>query len=234
MTDSMTKIAGVRFHDNWKVYDFDATDIDVAVGDKVIIDSDRGLDAALVVRLRRTQEPPAEETSPRVEQKEEVSLEVEEDIPPAGAASSPPAIKPSRGLRKVLRRATEDDLVRERKNRAREAEAFSIAQAMIAERELPMKLIRAEYSFDATRVTFFFFSETRVDFRELVKDLADRRPGRCAYDRRVRSLRQGALLLVVPEELRAGLDPDGQETGDDFESGQDLRRLRQAALLSFL
>jgi cell fate regulator YaaT (PSP1 superfamily) len=172
MTDSMTKIAGVRFHDNWKVYDFDATDIDVAVGDKVIIDSDRGLDAALVVRLRRTQEPPAEETSPRVEQKEEVSLEVEEDIPPAGAASSPPAIKPSRGLRKVLRRATEDDLVRERKNRAREAEAFSIAQAMIAERELPMKLIRAEYSFDATRVTFFFFSETRVDFRELVKDLA--------------------------------------------------------------
>jgi hypothetical protein len=43
---------------------------------------------------------------------------------------------------------------------------------MIAERELPMKLIRVEYSFDASRATFFFFSETRIDFRELVKDLA--------------------------------------------------------------
>jgi flagellar biosynthesis GTPase FlhF len=75
-------------------------------------------------------------------------------------------------LRKVLRKATEEDLVREKKNRAHEAEAFGIAQGMIAERDLPMKLIRAEYSFDASRTTFFFFSETRVDFRELVKDLA--------------------------------------------------------------
>ena len=59
--DTMIRIAGVRFHDNWKVYDFDATDIDLAVGDKVIIDSDRGLDVAQVVRLRRTPEPPVVE-----------------------------------------------------------------------------------------------------------------------------------------------------------------------------
>jgi cell fate regulator YaaT (PSP1 superfamily) len=170
--DTMIRIAGVRFHDNWKVYDFDATDIDVAVGDKVIIDSDRGLDVALVVRLRRMQEPPAVEATPRVEQVVELPIEGEDEITPAGAASSPPAAKPSRGLRKVLRKATEEDLAREKKNRAREAEAFSIAQVMITERELPMRLIRAEYSFDASRATFFFFSETRVDFRELVKDLA--------------------------------------------------------------
>jgi len=169
----MIRIAGVRFHDNWKVYDFDATDIiDVAVGDKVIIDSDRGLDIAHVVRLRRTQDPPAVESSPRVWQEEELRIDGEEIITPAEAASSPPAVKPSRGLRKVLRKATEEDLVREKKNRAREAEAFSVAQIMITERELPMRLIRAEYSFDAARATFFFFSETRVDFRELVKDLA--------------------------------------------------------------
>jgi cell fate regulator YaaT (PSP1 superfamily) len=168
----MIRIAGVRFHDNWKVYDFDATDIDVAVGDKVIIDSDRGLDVAQVVRLRRMQEPPAVEATPRVEQEVERPIEDEEEIIPAGAAPFPPASKPSRGLRKVLRKATEEDLAREKKNRAREAEAFSVAQIMIAERELPMRLIRAEYSFDASRATFFFFSETRVDFRELVKDLA--------------------------------------------------------------
>jgi cell fate regulator YaaT (PSP1 superfamily) len=171
MTDTMKRIAGVRFHDNWKVYDFDATDIDVAVGDKVIIDSDRGLDVAQVVRLRRTQETPAVESSPGVEQ-EEVSIEGGDESTPAGAASSPPAVKPSRGLKKVLRKATEEDLLREKKNRTREAEAFSIAQSMIAERELPMRLVRTEYSFDASRATFFFFSETRVDFRELVKDLA--------------------------------------------------------------
>jgi cell fate regulator YaaT (PSP1 superfamily) len=154
------------------VYDFDTTGIDVAVGDKVIIDSDRGLDVALVVRLRRTQEPPAVEPSPRVELEEELPIAGEEEIMQAEAASSPPKVKLSRGLRKVLRKATEDDLAREKKNRSREAEAFGIAQTMIAERELLMKLIRAEYSFDASRVTFFFFSENRVDFRELVKDLA--------------------------------------------------------------
>jgi cell fate regulator YaaT (PSP1 superfamily) len=170
--DTMIRIAGVRFHDNWKVYDFDATDIDLAVGDKVIIDSDRGLDVAQVVRLRRTPEPPVVESSPRVEQEEERSIEGEEEITPTGAATAPSALKPSRGLRKVLRKATDEDLLREKKNRAREAEAFSIAQIMITERELPMRLIRAEYSFDASRATFFFFSETRVDFRELVKDLA--------------------------------------------------------------
>jgi cell fate regulator YaaT (PSP1 superfamily) len=170
--DTMIRIAGVRFHDNWKVYDFDATDIDLAVGDKVIIDSDRGLDVAQVVRLRRTPEPPVVESSPRVEQEEERSIEGEEENTPTGAATAPSALKPSRGLRKVLRKATDEDLVREKKNCAREAEAFSIAQIMITERELPMRLIRAEYSFDASRATFFFFSETRVDFRELVKDLA--------------------------------------------------------------
>ncbi len=172
MIDTMIRIAGVRFHENWKVYDFDATDIEVAVGDKVIIDSDRGLDVAQVVRLRRSQQPAAVESSLRVEQEEETSIDGEEDLPPAATASSPPAFKPSRGLKKVLRKATEEDLAREKKNRVREAEAFGIAQAMISERELPMRLIRVEYSFDASRATFFFFSETRVDFRELVKDLA--------------------------------------------------------------
>jgi cell fate regulator YaaT (PSP1 superfamily) len=172
MTDTMIRIAGVRFHENWKVYDFDATDIDVTVGDKVIIDSDRGLDVALVVRLRRAQGAPAVESSPQVEREEELPIDGEEEISPSEAVPSSPAPKPSRVLRKVLRKATEDDLAREKKNRAREAEAFGIAQAMITERELPMRLVRAEYSFDATRATFFFFSETRVDFRELVKDLA--------------------------------------------------------------
>jgi cell fate regulator YaaT (PSP1 superfamily) len=79
---------------------------------------------------------------------------------------------PRRSFCALVRKANEDDLAREKKNREREAEAFALSQDMIAERELPMKLIRVEYSLDATRATFFFFSETRIDFRDLVKDLA--------------------------------------------------------------
>jgi cell fate regulator YaaT (PSP1 superfamily) len=172
MTDSMIKLAGVRFRDNWKVYDFDATNVEVAVGDQVIVDSDRGPGFALVVRIRRNA-PAAEELKPlpvlAPGELETEPMEGEEQ-PPVDASSSKG--QASRTLRKVLRKATDDDRVREEKNRAREKEAFSTAQDMITERELPMKLIRVEYSFDASRATFFFFSETRVDFRELVKDLA--------------------------------------------------------------
>ncbi len=171
MTDTSITIAGVRFHDNWKVYDFDATGIAVAVGDKVIIDSDRGLNVAQVVRLRKVQEQPASESSPNGEQESGAAIDGRQETAPAGTAV-PAVSKPPLVLKKVLRKAVEEDLAREQNNRTREAEAFSLAQTMIAERDLPMSLVRAEYSFDASRATFFFFSEARVDFRELVKDLA--------------------------------------------------------------
>ena len=197
----MIKIAGVRFHANWKVYDFDATDIEVAVGDKVIIDSDRGLDIAQVIRLRRSQEPPAVEAAPQEGQEIELPIEGGEQ-PEQPEAPSPPAPRPSRGLRKIFRKATEEDLSREGKNRTREAEAFGVAQAMIAERELPMRLIRAEYSFDASRATFFFFSETRVDFRELVKDLAHKLKSRI-------EMRQVGVRDVA--RMIGGFGPCGRE-----------------------
>jgi cell fate regulator YaaT (PSP1 superfamily) len=169
MTDMMIKIAGVRFRENWKVYDFDATGVELTVGDKVIVDSDRGQGFASVVRLKKQQEQPAPEPAPVLM---EQGLQVEEEGAGGEGDRVDEARQAPKTLRKILRKATEDDLAREAKNMEREAEAFKVAQDMIAERELPMKLIRVEYSFDASRATFFFFSETRVDFRELVKDLA--------------------------------------------------------------
>ena len=190
------KIAGVRFRDNWRVYDFDATDVDLAIGDPVIVESDRGLGFARVMRFREADElpfapPPVQEQHPvpngkqkEADEDEEIEIDVETpgDVAAAAAAAvvvtaqpAPAADRPkpsSKGHRKVVRKATEDDIRKEGKNQEREAEAFKSCQEMIAERELPMKLIRADYSFDGSRVTFYFFSENRVDFRELVKDLA--------------------------------------------------------------
>lgn len=75
-------------------------------------------------------------------------------------------------LKKMLRFATEKDLKRVEENKKNEAEAFKLCEKLIAQHELDMKLIEVEYSFDGSKVVFFFTSDGRVDFRELVKDLA--------------------------------------------------------------
>ena len=75
-------------------------------------------------------------------------------------------------LRPVIRVATEEDRQTVEANREKEKKAFSICQQKIAEHGLDMKLVKAEYSFDGSKVLFFFTSEGRVDFRALVKALA--------------------------------------------------------------
>ena len=75
-------------------------------------------------------------------------------------------------LKKVLRMATEEDDIREKENREHEKEAYRICKQKIAERGLDMKLIEAEYTFDNSKVLFYFTADGRIDFRELVKDLA--------------------------------------------------------------
>ena len=75
-------------------------------------------------------------------------------------------------LRSVRRRATSNDLMKLTENRKREKEAFEICKEKIAEHNLPMKLINVEYMFDINKIIFSFTSDGRVDFRNLVKDLA--------------------------------------------------------------
>jgi len=75
-------------------------------------------------------------------------------------------------LRPVVRAATQEDLRSMEGNAQREKWAFDICKQKIAEHGLDMKLVSAEYSFDGSKVLFFFTSEGRVDFRALVKDLA--------------------------------------------------------------
>jgi len=93
-----------------------------------------------------------------------------------GRVVSPPRyilkVLNNKPLKKVLRVADSDDLQKLETHTKMEQEAFSYCNARIEDRGLPMKLIDVEYSFNETRISFYFSADTRIDFRELVKDLA--------------------------------------------------------------
>ncbi|MGD9141036.1 MAG: stage 0 sporulation family protein [bacterium] len=81
-----------------------------------------------------------------------------------------PDIRPIK--QEVLRRASEDDLRKWEENKRKEEEARRVCEEKIAAHGLKMKLVEVEYQLDGTKITFFFTADERVDFRELVKDLA--------------------------------------------------------------
>ena len=75
-------------------------------------------------------------------------------------------------LRKVLRRATPQDEKTIQENQAKEKRAFEVCHQKIAEHGLDMQLVSAEVAFDGSKILFYFTADERVDFRELVKNLA--------------------------------------------------------------
>ena len=134
----MVTVVGVRFKKAGKVYYFNPGGLDLAVGDKVIVETSRGVEYGEVV------------TGPK-----DVK---EEDI-----------ITP---LKDVMRKATPEDEVVVKENRQKALEAEKIAIEKIQKHTLEMKLIDVEYTFDRSKLIFYFTADGRVDFRELVKDLA--------------------------------------------------------------
>ena len=85
-----------------------------------------------------------------------------------------PEEKLPEGLKKVIRRTTEEDLAIESDNRDLEKDARSFCLERIEARNLPMKLVQVECLFDGSKIVFYFTAENRVDFRELVKDLVQK------------------------------------------------------------
>ncbi|HOL16673.1 MAG TPA: stage 0 sporulation family protein [Bacillota bacterium] len=134
----MPRVIGVRFRKAGKIYYFDPATHRVAVGDRVIVETARGLEIGVVITA----------------EKEVAESEV---------------VQP---LKKVVRIATEADLRQAEENRRREGDAFEKCQVQINRHGLNMKLVGVEYTFDRSKIIFYFTSEERVDFRELVKDLA--------------------------------------------------------------
>ena len=134
----MIKVIGVRFRTAGKIYFFSPGGLELKAGDKVIVETARGVEFGSVVTGIK---------------------EVPDD-------------QISQPLKPVIRIATQDDVRREAKNREKEKDAFKICQEKIRKHGLEMKLIDAEYTFDNNKVLFYFTADGRIDFRELVKDLA--------------------------------------------------------------
>jgi hypothetical protein len=154
-------------------------------------------------------------------------------IPAIAARKLPAGERPP----EVVRRATRDDVLLRMKQEQREREALRICQMKIRERGLPMKLTRVEQLFDGSRLIFYYTAEGRVDFRELVRDLASQFRVRIemrqigvrdeAQDaRRLRPLRPPALLHDVSSHVRAGVDQDGEAAAVEPQPLQAVRDVR--------
>lgn len=134
----MTEVIGVRFKEVGKIYYFSPGDMKIKAGEKVIVETARGVECGTVVIGN-------------------FMAEDSEIVHP---------------LKEIFRIATEEDLKTLEKNIARKDEIMKVFSEKIAEHKLKMKPIDVECTFDGGKILFYFTAESRVDFRDLVKDLA--------------------------------------------------------------
>ncbi len=134
----MTEVIGVRFKEVGKIYYFSPKGIKIQAGEKVIVETARGVECGDVVMGNFM-------------------------------ADDEKIVRP---LKEIFRVATNDDLETLKKNIARKDEIMKVFTEKIAEHKLNMKPIDVECTFDSGKIMFYFTSESRVDFRDLVKDLA--------------------------------------------------------------
>ncbi len=134
----MTEIIGIRFKEVGKVYFFSPGKKKLNAGDKVIVETARGVECGEVVIPNRM---------------------VEDDR----------VVQP---LKTIMRTVTDADLKTLEENKAKEQEIMKVFVKKIEEHKLSMKAIDVEYTFDGSKILFYFTAESRVDFREIVKDLA--------------------------------------------------------------
>ena len=132
------EIIGINFREAGKIYYFAPGEYTLEVGDRVIVDTARGVEMGTVKIANKM-------------------VDSSEIIPP---------------LKQITRPATEEDLKHAEKNREAEMDAAIICKKKIAAHGLEMSLVAVEYTFDNSKLIFYFTCESRVDFRELVKDLA--------------------------------------------------------------
>lgn len=140
------EVVEVTFKGGRKDFFRNVRSLDLQTGDRVVVEADRGVDLGTVHLT-------GELVQLRLKSR---ALEASAEFP------------------NVVRLAGLEDIAQGEQNRTREAETFLIARRAIDRMNLPMKLVDVEWQFDGKKVTFFFTAEQRVDFRELVRDLARR------------------------------------------------------------
>ena len=133
----MSHIATIQFSKAGKMYDFSAGALELAKGDRVVVETERGVGVGQVVKVAEALD--------------------------SGALEK---------LTLIKRVATTEDLATVERISQKEQEAHRFCVSRIAERNMPMKLVQVEYQFDSSKAVFFFTADGRVDFRDLVKDLA--------------------------------------------------------------
>ena len=136
----LTNIIGVKFKKEGKIYTFNAADLILHKGDKVVVNTDNGLSLGFVAN----------------------------DV-----KRCPPSETPS-NLKKIVRKVTAEDLQRREENEKLEKDAWKYCLEKIQKRGLSMKLIDVDCLFEKSKIIFYFTAGSRVDFRELVKDLVQR------------------------------------------------------------
>ncbi|MBE6875436.1 MAG: stage 0 sporulation protein [Ruminococcus sp.] len=134
----MTEIVGIRFQNSGKVYYFSPAGLRLQMGDKVIVETAKGMECGVVSIPNRN---------------------IQDE-----AIASP--------LRNVIRVMSQEDFRTLEQNKQKEKKAFTVCEQKIASHKLKMKLVDVSCAFDNSKLLFYFTSDNRVDFRELVKDLA--------------------------------------------------------------
>lgn len=134
----MTEVVSVKFKSEGRAYYFDPTNLQIKLGELVVVETARGIECGMV--------------------SEGIKSIPDDQI-----------VKP---LKKVLRIATDTDKQKLAENQKKAKEAFDVCEKKVLEHNLDMKLVDVEFAFDGSKLLFYFTSDGRVDFRDLVKDLA--------------------------------------------------------------
>ena len=192
------KIIGIRFNRRGRVYNFDPGRLECPIGQQVIVETEQGLALGVVQRL---QGPGLLDEHPNPD----FQLSCPQHAMPTPAVqdhaltdtltettSEPPTL-PAPPLKKVLRLASPEDLKQAQRNQELEKKAMTYCRQKIAELNLNMALVQAECLFDRSKIIIYFTSEERLDFRELVHDLAAHMRGK--VELRQIGVRQEAKML---------------------------------------
>lgn len=153
-------IAQVQFAPWDKVYNFSVGNLDLSVGDCVIVDTELGRELGKIMTIFKEPVKSADGAK-------------KNDTGKSGESKENSEAVPEREVKPIIRKAEYDDLAA-LPDAEKKEEALNFCREMIAKHNLPMKLVDVHFSFEGNRLNFAFIADGRVDFRELVKDLAGR------------------------------------------------------------